>query len=150
MIYEEGTILYFTPFIFKDGSAPKPKYFIVIRNIEHAMVLASLPTSKDHIPDKVEKKHGCIDIPEINFNCYYFSAGKIITAEGETSFAFPKDTYIYGFRLAIFNMDIFAVQESKLLTHIETKGRLNESEFKNLIACLKNSVSVKRKFKRML
>lgn len=26
----------YRPFIFEDGSAPKPKYFIVIRNIEHA------------------------------------------------------------------------------------------------------------------
>lgn len=150
MLYEEGTILYFTPFIFEDGSTPKPKYLIVIRNLEEAMLLASLPTSKDHIPSKIEKKHGCIDMPEINFNCYYFQAGKIVTADGEKSFAFPKDTYIYGFRLAIFDRNVFTVQESKHLTCIEIKGRLNASEFKNLIECLKNSVSVKRKFRRML
>jgi hypothetical protein len=26
----EGTLLYFDPFVFKNGATPKPKYFIVL------------------------------------------------------------------------------------------------------------------------
>ena len=34
-------------------------------------LIATLPTSKDHIPTNVEKIHGCIDLPEINFENIY-------------------------------------------------------------------------------
>lgn len=30
-MFEEGSILYFNPFFFKDGSDSKPKYFLVIK-----------------------------------------------------------------------------------------------------------------------
>lgn len=43
---EEGNIIYFTPFYFKNGkSTAKPKYFIVLKaNVDNKGVLASLPT----------------------------------------------------------------------------------------------------------
>lgn len=77
-MFEEGNILYFKPFYFENGDTPKPKYFLVLRNMEEELVLASLPTSHDHIPSNMQKRHGCIDDSTINFNCYYFKEGKNI------------------------------------------------------------------------
>lgn len=58
-MYDEGTILYFTPFIFPDGGEPKPKYFIVICKVGDKFVLASLPTL--NVKRKFRKMlEGCI------------------------------------------------------------------------------------------
>lgn len=150
-MYDEGTILYFTPFIFPDGGEPKPKYFIVIRKVGDKFVLASLPTSKDHVPVQVEQRHGCIDLPDINFNCYCYAAGHHIAEDnGGKPFAFPLNTYVYGYRLNEFDVEKFDVQIRENKTHLEIKGKLYPEEFESLVFCLKNSSSVKRKFRRML
>ena len=150
-MYEEGTILYFNPFIFPDGSMPKPKYFVVICRKEDKLVLASLPTSKDHIPANIEQKHGCIDLPAINFNCYCYVAGRLVAEDGSGNhFAFPLNTYIYGFRINLFDVEIFAQQIREGRMNLEVKGRLYPNEFEDLVLCLKNSSSVKRKYRRML
>ena len=91
----EGAILYFDPFIFPDGGKPKPKYFLVLKVLDDISLLASLPTSKDFFPSTVEKEHGCIERPDINFNCYYFDPNVVICDNG---FAFPIETYVYGYR----------------------------------------------------
>lgn len=70
--------MFFNPFYFENGNAPKPKYFLVLKAVEGQVVLASLPTSHDHIPGNKEKVHGCIDDSTINFNCYYFQAKKVM------------------------------------------------------------------------
>ena len=70
--FQQGAILYFDPFIFPDGGKPKPKYFLVLKRMDDALLLASLPTSKDHVPEFIEKQHGCIERPAISFSCYYF------------------------------------------------------------------------------
>ena len=69
-MFKEGNILYFNPFYFDNGNTPKPKYFLVLKEFDGQLVLASLPTSHDHIPSNMEKVHGCIDDSTINFNCY--------------------------------------------------------------------------------
>lgn len=84
MIFEEGSVLYFRPFIFPDGGTPKQKYFLVPRVLEENILLASLPTSQDHIPAFVERRHGCIELPDINFNCYFFSAEKVVAFHPES------------------------------------------------------------------
>ena len=70
---EEGNILYFDPFYFKNGNPAKPKYFVVLKNIDNNSILASLPTSKDSIPEKEEIENGCVELPNINFNCFVIS-----------------------------------------------------------------------------
>ena len=50
-MFEQGQLLKFTPFTFKNGANPKPKYFIVLGRMKEDVVIASLPTSKDHIPE---------------------------------------------------------------------------------------------------
>lgn len=51
---EERNLIYFSPFYFPDGkSAPKEKYFIVLKNQEGNNILASLPTRKDSITKNI-------------------------------------------------------------------------------------------------
>lgn len=54
-MFEEGSLLLFRPFIFKNGVTPKDKFFLVLgKDIQGGLLLASLPTSKDHVPSDVE------------------------------------------------------------------------------------------------
>ena len=151
-MFEEGNILYFKPFHFENGNAPKPKYFLVLRNMEEELVLASLPTSHDHIPSNMQKSHGCIDDNTINFNCYYFKEGKNIAYNENNScdFCFPKDTYVYGYRIEIFDTEKFSEQIASSKTTVTFKGKLYIDEMEQLYKCLRNSSSVKRKFRRIL
>lgn len=149
VLFEEGNILYFKPFFFEDGGS-KPKYFIVLRRTHGGVVLAGLPTSKDHVPESLAREHGCIEAPEINFNCYYFKAGRTVGRRVEAVFSFPRDTFVYGFRISEFSLMRFEEQVASGSTSIEKKGKLFEGEFDALLLCLKNSRSVKRRYKRLL
>ena len=147
-MYIPGNIIYFTPFYFSDGFLPKPKYFIVLDfNIENGDVLACLTTTLDSIPNFITKQHGCIDKPEINFNCYYFKKDQIITENG---WGFPKDTFVYGYRLTL--LSIVNLTLKFVIENVDYRiiGKLKEFEFDAIIHCLKDSKSVKRKFRRSL
>lgn len=148
---EQGTIIYFNPFYFEDGTS-KPKYFLVLKELDDMWLLASLPTSKDHIPSSMPKIHGCIDDSTINFNCYYFKAGQNIAHNDELNeeFSFPRDTYIYGFRITTFDLHKFETQIDNNETVVTRKGILYPSEFEALRKCLKQSTSVKRKLRMLL
>lgn len=151
-MFEEGSILYFNPFYFENGNTPKPKYFLVLKQLDGQLVLASLPTSHDHIPSTLPKEHGCIDDATINFNCYYFQANKVVAydeAEG-SDFFFPRDTFVYGYRIALFDVDLFLQQMASNCTVVSVKGKLSVSEYRKVVDCLKQSASVKRKLKRLL
>ena len=78
-MYKAGNILYFTPFYFKNGNPAKPKYFIVLKKVERKTILASLPTRKDSIPENEVIEAGCIELPEININCFVFPPDVAIT-----------------------------------------------------------------------
>lgn len=143
----EGAILYFDPFIFPDGGNPKPKYFLVLKVMDDVCLLASLPTSKDHVPETIEKIHGCIEHPEINFNCYHFDPSVVICDNG---FSFPSETYVYGFRLQTFNLNDLLLQEVTDETTIEECGILTDGEYQALIHCLTNSSEVKRGYRKLL
>jgi len=102
-MYIPGNIIYFTPFYFSDESPPKPKYFIILEiETGNNNILASLPTRSDHIPCTIAKRHGCINRAEINFNCYYFKNGRIIT---ENEWGFPKETFVYGEQLQLLPIE---------------------------------------------
>jgi hypothetical protein len=92
-MYIPGVIIYFTPFYFSNGDS-KNKYFLVLATGEDDILIASLPTSKDHIPRSIEKKHGCINDDTTRVNCYFFEAGTVISECGR--FSFERDTYVYG------------------------------------------------------
>lgn len=146
-MYSPGNIIYFSPFYFADGSLPKPKYFIVLRDGENANVLASLVTKLDCVPEKICKKHGCIDEPEINFNCYCFEKDRIVT---NSNWGFPKVTYIYGYRLALFELADLNSKYKIEEVDYQKKGKLLDKEYNAIISCLKNSPAVKRKYRRLL
>lgn len=143
----QGAILYFDPFIFPDGGSPKPKYFLVLKRMDDALLLASLPTSKDFLPSTVEKIHGCIDCPDINFNCYYFDPNVVICDNG---FTFPRETYVYGYRLQTFNLNSLLLQEITDETVIEECGILTKDEYAAIIRCLSHSPTVKRAYRKVL
>lgn len=145
--FQEGAILYFDPFIFSDGGSPKPKYFLVLKCFDNTLLLASLPTSKDFVPSTIEKIHGCIERPDINFNCYFFDPNVEICDNG---FSFPIETYVYGFRLQTFRLDSLLLQEITGETVIEECGILTKDEYIAIKHCLSNSPAVKRNYRKIL
>ncbi len=147
-MYKAGQIIYFTPFYFKNGkSAPKNKYFIVLKNEKGNSILASLPTRRDNIPARDTPEQGCVELPEINLNCFVFSPDVAVTID-EKQFDFP--THVYGHQL-----DTFSVEQLDELYKIEGAdyeiwGAMKPKLFTELINCLKHSKMVKRKYKRLL
>ena len=114
-MFEEGNLLLFHPFLFKNGATPKDKFFLVLGNVEGELLLASLPTSKDHVPSDVEVKHGCIDLPERDVNIFVFVAGEeiVLKQDGEY-FSFSKNTFVYGANLDINSSLKFEIKAKRL------------------------------------
>lgn len=146
-MFQERTIIYFDPFYFKNGNKAKPKYFVVLRNIENESILASLPTRTDSIPVKDEIEKGCLELPDINLNCFIFSNKCAVTECGKT---FDFKTHIYGHQLDIYDIDllkeIYPLENSDYIIW----GVMEKKLFNSLITCLKNSKSVYRKYKKRL
>ncbi len=111
------------------------------------MVLATLPTSKDFVPSTVEKVHGCMDRPEINFNCYYYPADYAVCTNG---FGFPRETYVYGYRLQMHKTADFSRLVAGGDTSISIKGCLTDEEYKAIVDCMKQSPAVKRVYRNAL
>ena len=147
IMFEPGNLLYFNPFIFPDGGDPKPKFFVVLGEVDETVLLASLPTSKDHIPSDVEVTSGCLEIPERMVNAYTFLANEVVTENG---FFFEKNTFIYGQNIKTYNTAAFLQQQTTSQTEITEKGKLKDEIFTSLKDCLKNSDAVRKKFKKYL
>jgi hypothetical protein len=147
-MYQPGLIFYFTPFYFKDGkTAPKNKYFIVLCNEDDNLIVASLPSSQDYVPAFAKKEHGCIDVPEGCFNCYYFLPDKVVTTN---SWAFPKPTYIYANWIDSYSNSMFGHVYKKEGHDYEVIGRLTKDEYEAVIKCFLIATNTKRKVKRLL
>lgn len=82
-----------------------------------------------------------------NFNCYYFQKAQVIT---DNQFSFPFDTYIYGEQIDIYEARQLQEIYPKEDIDYEIVGKLLDEEFDAIIDCMKNSVTVKRKIKRLL
>lgn len=147
IMFEPGNLLYFNPFIFPDGGDPKPKFFVVLGEVEETVLLASLPTSKDHIPSDVEVTSGCLEIPERMVNAYTFLANEVVTENG---FFFERNTFIYGQNIKTYNTTAFTEQEKAGDTEIELKGKIKSDLFTALRDCLRNSDAVRKRFKQYL
>lgn len=147
IMFEPGNLLYFNPFIFPDGGDPKPKFFVVLGEVDETVLLASLPTSKDHIPSDVEVTSGCLEIPERMVNAFTFLANEVVTDNG---FFFEKNTFIYGQNIKTYNTIAFSEQEKAGETEIELKGKLKADLFTALKDCLRNSDAVRKRFKQYL
>lgn len=150
-MFEKGNLLLFRPFVFKNGAMPKDKFFLVLENVDGNLLLASLPTSKDHVPADVEVKHGCLDLAERFVNVFVFLSGEEILcrANGER-FSFSKNTFVYGANLDMYNISQFELQERLSQTNIELIGSLDAALFEELKNCLSNSKMVKNKYRKIL
>jgi hypothetical protein len=147
-LFTEGQLLYFAPFYFKNGINAKPKFFLILRNVDNFSVVASLPTKVDNAPSLINGQHGCIDIPDRQFNCYIFAAGKPVCENG---FSFNLNTHIYGDQIDTYMIESLTV--SNTIQHgkdYHIIGMLTETELKNLKDCIVNSSSVKQKIRKML
>lgn len=150
-MFEVGQLLKFNPFLFKNGASPKPKFFVVLAHLGNELLLASLPTSKDHVPQRLEHRRGCISDNEQRFNVFVFDANETIaTNESGGAFAFPLRTYIYGEQLDSYVQSVFEQQIQTHQTDVTILGTLLPNIFDDLKQCLKNSAVVKRGFKRTL
>lgn len=152
-MFETGNLLLFKPFIFKNGATPKNKFMVVLgQDAEGNTILASLPTSKDHVPSDVEVKSGCIDLPDRQVNVFVFPAHEnvTITQDGVNPFSFEVNTFIYGGDLDTYPVTTFQQQISEKLAEVKLIGRINDGYWNSLKECLKNSKMVKNKFKRIL
>ena len=146
-MFAQGTLIYFTPFYFKNGSS-KNKYFLVLANTGNSIIIASLPTSKDHIPDSIMKKHGCIFDENMKISCYFFQKNRIISECG--TFGFPEDTYIYGEQIDFFDLKILQPIYKNNGKDYTVKCKLSNIEFEAIKECLKKSGVVKQKIKKHL
>lgn len=146
-MFEQGNIIYFDPFYFKNGNLAKSKYFIVLKVFEGKSILASLPSSKDFVPQTHETQMGCVELPESNFNCFVIAPNAQITTNGK---GFQFKTHLYGHQLDTY--------ETKLMNEIypveglnyEVWGKMTQTVFNEIINCFKNSKTVKRKYKALL
>lgn len=138
----EGTLLYFDPFVFKNGAAPKPKYFIVLANTDDGVMLASLPTSKDHVPSDAEVVRGAVNIPERGVNAYVFEAGDPVT----DTYCFPRRTFVYGEQVDDYTEEDLNAMGSTM----QNLGVLKPDILADLKACLKQASNIKRKYVKWL
>lgn len=146
-MFEEGNIVYFDPFYFKNGNTAKPKYFVVLKNFKNINIVASLPTRKDAVPDNQTKDFGCVELPDINLNCFVFSNFTEITECGK-KFDFP--TFIYGHQIDEYEINILNQIYPNEGSDYIIWGKMKQELFKQLLDCFKNSKSVKRKYKNIL
>lgn len=152
-MFETGNLLLFKPFLFKNGAPPKNKFMVVLgKEANGNMILASLPTSKDHVPSDIEVKGGCIELPDRQVNVFVFPAGKhiAVSQSGGATFSFDVNTFIYGSNLDSYPIATFHQQMTDKLTEVKLIGRISDIHFTALRNCLRKSRMVKNKFKRIL
>ena len=132
----------FSPFEFKNGNQPKPKYFIVLGNIDEKVIMASLPTSKDHIPSDIVVVHGCVDIKERGVNAYIFSPNEKVTP----IFSFPRRTFVYGEQVDEYERKYL----DEMNSIVEYLGRIDDQIFQELKDCVKKAQLLRRKYRNLL
>lgn len=146
-MFEEGNIIYFDPFYFKNGTLAKPKYFVILKKYDSINLIASLPTRRDSRPSNNSNSFGCIDIPEINFNCFAISKEIVVTTCDKK---FDFNTYLYGYQIDDYSINLLSEIYPNEGTDFTIWGKMKPEIFKELILCFKNSKSVKRKYKNIL
>jgi hypothetical protein len=146
-MFEERTIIYFNPFYFKSGNTAKPKYFIVLKNIDNKIVIASLPTRKDSIPQNYLKDYGCIELPSFNFNCFVIPSEIEVTECGKP---FDFMTYLYGQQIDDYTINYLSTLYQNEGSDYIIFGKVKIEIFDEMITCFKHSNSTKRKYKKML
>ena len=146
-MFQEGHIIYFDPFYFKNGNTAKPKYFVVLKTVSDNNVIASLPTRKDAIPEISATENGCVELPENNLNCFVISKNQMVTECGKQ---FNFVTHLYGHQLSDYDIKTMKEIYPNEGTDYMIWGKMKSELFNALIHCFKDSKSVKRKYKKLL
>lgn len=133
----------FDPFVFKNGAPGKPKFYVVLKHMGDDLMMASLPTSQDHVPGDLSDMTGCISIAERGVNAYVMAAGEVLTDAG---FAFPLRTYVYGEQVDEYSQAYLDEMGSK----VEDLGLLPSERLEALRECVKRSPLIKRKYYKLL
>ena len=146
-MYIEGNIIYFDPFYFKDGNNAKRKYFLVLKVLDQTTILASLPSSINHLPSFATIAHGCLDIVDSYVNCYVFLKDVPVTKNG---WSFKFDTFLYGNWIDDYELQVLKQTYQIEGVDYEIVGQLTDVELTKVINCFKDSKMVKRRYKRLL
>lgn len=146
-MFSSGNILHISNYDFEDGKTkPKNKYLVVLHNDNNTIIVGTLTSSQDHVPDH-HKKDGCIKIDDSGIHCFYFPANKLI---GEKGYCFPKNTFIY------IERNIFTREVSYLAAKYGDKGtitiedKLAKAHYLELITCIYKGQFISRGIKRKL
>ncbi len=147
-MFEEGNIIYFDPFYFKNGNTAKSKYFVVLKLIGTETIIASLPTRNELIPlQNTQVSTGCIEFSESNLTCFLFSNTTEITECGK-KFDFPTHLYAHqvdDYEIGLMN-EIYPNEGSDYFIW----GKIKSDLFQKILNCFKNSKNLKRKYKKIL
>lgn len=146
-MFAKGTIVYFDPFYFKNGNTAKAKYFVVLKNDGQKNIIASLPTRKDSIPSANIIQNGCLELPDINLNCFVISKNQTVTDCGK---CFDFTTYLYGYEIDEYDISLMEEIYQNEGSDYIIWGQMESNLFVNLITCFKSSKSVKRKYSKQL
>jgi hypothetical protein len=144
---EERNLIYFDPFYFKNGNTAKPKYFLILKQLSNKIIIASLPTRKDTVPSNEEVSFGCVELPDINFNCFVLQENMEVTECGKS---LPEKTFLYGHQLDEHEIDLLKVLYPNEGCDYTIIGKMKSDIFENIIKCFKSSKTVKNKFKKVL
>ena len=141
-MYQSGELIKFSPFVFKNGNQPKPKYCIVLGQIDEKVMMVSLPTSKDHVPSDAMVERGCVDIPERGVNAFVLNSEEQVTA----SFRFPRPTFIYGEQVDEYEQKYL----DEIGSSVEQLGQIEPVLFQAIRDCVKKAKLLRRKYRNLL
>ncbi|HEY4287427.1 MAG TPA: hypothetical protein VGN00_10045 [Puia sp.] len=145
-MFEPGTLYYFKPFYFNDGGS-KPKYFLALYSDETTIVVATLPSSVDYVPEHLDKKHGCLNDLPSDFNAYYCAPDVAVTVDG---WSFPTHTFLYGHWVNTYPLkDLIETYQVEGVDY-EVIGRFKTEELQSIIKCFLKARTIKNKVRRLL
>ncbi len=147
-MFVERQVLYFRPFYFKNGDAPKNKFLVILKNIDGISIVASLPTKVNNAQTLINIPHGCVNIEERQLSCYIFEAGRPVCENG---YAFKLPTHMYGDQINDYELKALTKGNTiKEGVEYDVVGLLTQSEFNDIYKCLSENNSTKNRIKRLL
>lgn len=141
-MFQAGELIKFSPFVFKNGNQPKPKYCIVLGQINDKVMMANLPTSKDHVPSDVMVERGCIDIPERGVNAFVLHPSDQVTS----SFSFPRPSFVYGEQVDEYEQKYL----DEMGSTVERLGLIEPALFQAIKDCVKKAKLLRRRYRNLL
>jgi hypothetical protein len=142
-----GSIYFIKNFEYVDGGQPSDKLLIVLfLDEEDSIIIKALPTSQQRVPVSINN-HGCTNNDLFSF--FMFQEKRIVgTKVDGSNFSFDKNTFVLvKDNVSIINRDALLKYFPGRINHL---ANLSEDEYKRLIKCIKASVHLKQKVKRVL